>query len=300
MYLPHAIDKACVLVTVKTYPQPSQSYDELVCNAGFVQGDVDKWKWIRLYPVRFRKLPYDQQYKKYEWIELDLRRNWKDSRQESYRPALGVDEPIRVLGTMDTGKDRSWAERKQYALREVFDSMAELIRLAKDRQIQKSLATIKPKELIELEIEEEKEREWTLESRDELQQLGLLENIGRPSDLKLEVVRKLPYRYYYRFLTEGDQKPRRMMIEDWEIGALFWNCLAQTEGDEFEANVLVKKKYENEFFKKDLHLFVGTTRANHHRAPNPFVIVGVFYPPVPPPPVPSQTNFLDELRFAKS
>ena len=86
------------------------------------------------------------------------------------------------------------------------------------------------------------------------------------------------------------------MIEDWEIGALYWNCLDKTEGDEFEANELVKKKYEDEFFKKDLYLFVGTTRANHHRAPNPFIIIGVFYPPVPPPPVPSQTNFLDELN----
>lgn len=66
------------------------------------------------------------------------------------------------------------------------------------------------------------------------------------------------------------------MIEDWEIGALYWNCLAQTEGDEVEANKLVRKKYEEEFLAKDLFLFVGTTMANHMRAPNPFVIIGVF------------------------
>ena len=70
------------------------------------------------------------------------------------------------------------------------------------------------------------------------------------------------------------------MIEDWEIGALYWNCLADTEGDEVEANKLVRKKYEEEFFSKDLSLFVGTTKAHHVRAPNPFVIIGVFYPPI--------------------
>ena len=280
MYLPHIIDKARVLVTVKTYPQPSQSYDELVCNAGFALGDDDQWKWIRIYPVQFRQLPYDQQYKKYEWIELDLKRNWKDSRQESYRPTLGIDEPIKTVDSISTGKDRSWEERKRYALREVFDSMSGLIKLAKTPRVWKSLATVKPKELVRLEIVEENDREWNPKFRAELQQRGLFDTARRSSDRPLEIVRKLPYKYYYHFQTEGDQRPRRMMIEDWEIGALFWNCLAQTEGDEYEANRKVREKYEEKFFKKDLYLFVGTTLANHHRAPNPFIIIGVFYPPV--------------------
>ena len=279
MYLPHTMNKAHVLISVKTYPQPSQSYDELVCNAGFVSLDDDQWKWIRIYPVQFRQLPYDQQYKKFEWIELDLQRNWKDSRQESYRPKLGIDEEIKSVGSIGTGKDRAWTERKRYALREVFDSMEELIHMAKEKEVQKSLATVRPKSLVRLEIEKEKETEWSSESRSALQQLGLFHNTRRPSSQPLEIVSKLPYRYYYRFMTEGDRKPRKMMIADWEIGALYWNCLAQTEGDENAANELVRKKYEEEFFEKDLYLFVGTTLAHHNRAPNPFMIIGVFYPP---------------------
>ena len=280
MYLPHKIDKARVLVTVKTYPQPSQKYDELVCNAGFVLGEDGKWKWIRIYPVRFRQLPYGQQYKKYEWIELNLKRKWDDFRQESYMPGLGVDEPIEAGKSIGTGRDRSWRERKRYVLREVFDSMTELIGRAKAPQVWKSLATVKPKELIGFEIVEEREREWDPKFRAELQQRGLFETARKSEDQPLQIVSKLPFKYYYRFLTVGDQKSRRMMIEDWEIGALYWNCLAQTEGDEFEANELVRKKYEEEFFEKDLYLFVGTSLANHHRAPNPFMIIGVFYPPI--------------------
>ena len=70
------------------------------------------------------------------------------------------------------------------------------------------------------------------------------------------------------------------MIEDWEIGALFWNCLRRSEGDEQIALEMVRKKYETEFFQtKDLFLFLGTTKEWHQRrGKNPFLIIGVFYP----------------------
>ena len=49
--------------------------------------------------------------------------------------------------------------------------------------------------------------------------------------------------------------------------------------DEQAAVELVKQKYLEEFAEKDLYLFVGTTKQYHNVAPNPFVIIGVFYPP---------------------
>ena len=55
--------KTRVLITVKTYPTISGKYDELVCTAGFREDG----SWIRIYPVPFRKIAYDQQYKKYDW-----------------------------------------------------------------------------------------------------------------------------------------------------------------------------------------------------------------------------------------
>ena len=58
MYLLDRIQNARVLIAVKTYPVPSAKYDELVCNAGFLENG----KWIRVYPVKFQALPYDQQY----------------------------------------------------------------------------------------------------------------------------------------------------------------------------------------------------------------------------------------------
>ena len=47
-----------VLVTVKTYPTLSDKYDELVCTAGLREDG----SWIRIYPVPFRKLDYQNRY----------------------------------------------------------------------------------------------------------------------------------------------------------------------------------------------------------------------------------------------
>ncbi|MES0489581.1 MAG: hypothetical protein ABUK01_06305 [Leptospirales bacterium] len=42
---------------------------------------------------------------------------------------------------------------------------------------------------------------------------------------------------------------------------------------------VLSKKYSDEFMEKDIYLFLGTTRQYHGWAKNPFVIIGVFYPP---------------------
>lgn len=278
MYLPLEIPQAKVLVAVKTYPNPSSKYDELVCTAGFVDVGENVSKWIRVYPVRFRHLPYSQQFRKYDWIELNLVRKRGDLRRESYSPKLGVEEEIRTIGSVGTGKDGIWRERRQYALREVYDSMNELIGKAKEDQNWQSLATLKPREFVGFDVEEV-DRDWDPKFSRDLRQQNLFEKIDSRYDSKIEVVRKVPYRYYYSFLTEGDNRPRKLMIEDWEISALYWNCLASAEGDERIANELVRQKYEDEILKRDVYLFVGTTLANHIKAPNPFVIVGVFWPP---------------------
>lgn len=268
MYLPDRILGAEVLITVKTYPQPSNSYGELVCTAGFFQK-----KWIRLYPIPFRAMSIDKQYSKYHWIKLDLARNYKDFRIESYKPLNDVETIIigKKLGTSN-----NWLERKRYALAEVFTSLNELIDLAHKEK--KSLGTLKPKEVIDLKIEKLREREWKKEWRDKLLQYNLFDLDDNGEGKVRQVVRKLPYKYSYVFLSEGDKKPRTLMIEDWEIGALYWRSLKSCGGNEDEANRQVKEKYLEEFRKKDLYFFMGTTKL-HHGSDSPFIIVGVFWPP---------------------
>lgn len=38
-----------LMLIVKTYPQPSKRYQNLVCSAGI----TDDGRWMRLYPVKF-------------------------------------------------------------------------------------------------------------------------------------------------------------------------------------------------------------------------------------------------------
>ena len=271
------IPQAKVFITVKTYPQPSSRYGELVCTAGLLNGE----QWVRIYPIPFRFLQdKQQQYPKYSWITLDLERRTQDFRPESYRPRRGIDEPIQVGKVL--GTQGAWDGRKEFVLKEVFTSMQELIKLAKAKPKYKSLATLKPAEIVDFEIEET-DRDWKEKIIAQNQQGNIFETNVKGEMQTRQYVRKLPYKYSYKILSEGDDRPRTMMIEDWEIGALFWNCLKKTDGDEEAANALVRQQYFNTFLeKRDVYLFLGTTLQHHLRSRNPFVIVGVFYPPKTP------------------
>jgi hypothetical protein len=78
-------ERAQVLITVKATPQPSSSYGDTSCVAG-VRIDGDKPRWIRLYPIAFRWLSDDAQFKKYNVIDIEVRRKDSDGRRESYSP----------------------------------------------------------------------------------------------------------------------------------------------------------------------------------------------------------------------
>lgn len=258
-----------VLITVKTYPTLSTKYDELVCTAGLREDG----SWIRIYPIQFRQKPYAQQYKKYQWVELDVIKNERDFRPESFRPSAYNTE-IKMLEEVPADGD-AWHHRRQLVLRKVYMSLNKLIGEAKDKSIQTSLAVFKPTVIHDF-VAQPVEREWSQEKRAALQQLNLFAEI---TDSHRAIVRKLPYKFSYRF--EDDQgKISQLMIEDWEVGALYWNLLTQHHGNEDKAIAGVKAKYFNDFAKKkDLYFFLGTTFEFHVKnAPNPFVIIGTFHP----------------------
>lgn len=256
-----------VLISVKTYPTLSAKYDELVCTAGFREDGT----WIRIYPVPFRKKSYNEQYKKYDWIELDLVKNESDFRPESYRP-FSHDREIKIVGHIDTA--RNWDARKQLALGKIYYNLTELIAEAKDKSICTSLAVFKPKEILDFTIEQV-DRKWDKDKLAKLNQLNLFET---NAEGKFEVVQKLPYKFKFIF-KDNQGTESKMMIEDWEIGQLFWNCLARHEGNETKAVADVRKKYFDDFSKtKDLHFFLGTTQRHHYVSLNPFIIIGTFHP----------------------
>ena len=264
--------KERVLIAVKTYPTLSKKYIELVCTAGFREDG----SWIRIYPSPFRFLSDTQKYKKYQWIEIEIEKNPRDTRPESYRPT-NVDE-ILLGSVIGTGKKRQWEERKSFILgnNTIYESMDELIKKAHSNTL--SLAIFKPTEILDFVVEEvspswEATRE---EAAKEALKQGSLFDDGNKSVDKL--MPKLPFKFSYRF-KDTNGRTSKLMIEDWEIGQLYWNCL---RGSTREVAVeKVRQKYLDDFSKgRDLHLFLGTTHKFHMmKAPNPFVIIGTFQPP---------------------
>ena len=113
-------------------------------------------------------------------------------------------------------------------------------------------------------------------AKEQLKQMDMFETDAINENFR--PANKVPYNFYYKFRDEAGTESR-MRILDWEIGMLYWNCLKLAHNDQDEALRKVRQKYEEEFFQTDLHLFLGTTLEWHDRAPNPWMIVGVF--PVP-------------------
>lgn len=60
-------------------PRPSKKYGETVCCAAI----TPEKKWKRLYPVRFRHLSGEAQFRRWEWIEFGYRQPTSDRRPES-------------------------------------------------------------------------------------------------------------------------------------------------------------------------------------------------------------------------
>jgi len=267
------MERKRIYITVKTYPTLSEKYDELVCTAGICEDG----SWIRLYPLPFRKLDNEQRFKKYQWIEADIGRNASDFRFESHK-VFNIDT-IKVLEP-ETAKV-NWEERKRILFKseKIYTNLTELIKMAKEPPY-RSLAIFKPAKILDF-YAEETERDWPKDKLERIQakaeQLSLFQTPDEVIE-EFKVVQKLPYVFKYKF--EDDQgKESNLMIEDWEAGTLYLNCLRNANGDEGKALKKVHEKYWDDFITKDIFFFLGTRKSDHHMAVNPFSIVGVFYPP---------------------
>jgi hypothetical protein len=246
-----------VLITVKTYPLPSEGYQELVCTAGVLQDG----SFVRLYPIDYRYRPYWQWYGKYQWVKVVAEKNVRDPRPESYRPVSGT--PIRPIGVpLDTKKN--WAERKKYVLAKGVQSMCGLQSLSQSKQ---SLGIIRPKEVTKFTVEPV-ERTWKPKWVALLRQENLF-------GLQHKPLEKIPYKFSYTFTCEETGcKGHKMMIEDWEIGELYRNMLIKFK-DEATAVQKVKEKFYDQICaeKRDPHFFVGTVLKH-----GTWVILGAFWP----------------------
>jgi len=267
--------KERVLITVKTYPTISKKYAELVCTAGVTESG----EWRRLYPVRFRQLYAEQQYQKYQWVEADIEKSTSDNRPESYKI---IHDSLKTVSAPLPTKNK-WAARREAFSEKVdaYDNLEGLIGRAHKNEL--SLALFKPKRFLKF-VHKPVAREWNARKIENLekqkQQIHLFDNEESVAR-QFAVVKKLPYKFSYQFEDNLGQTST-LMIEDWEIGALYWNCLRDSHGDENAAIAKVRKKYWDHIVqsgKYDIMLVLGTTLEHHRKkVSNPFVIISVFWP----------------------
>jgi hypothetical protein len=284
--------KRKVLITVTTYPLPSRSYDELVCTAGVLEDG----SWIRIYPIPSKFLQGLRaegkvSTYKYTWIEIDVNKRADDFRPESHSPVHYDFNDVQVLDRIST-KGNGWGARREFVTANVYTDMEKLIGESK-KPTYRSLATFKPTKFTGFEWKEEEDREWKPEWKEKLKQLDMFLPQTGNNQGRRKMIPKLPFKFYYKF-QDVNGKPSRLMIEDWEIGALFFKCLKE-HGTEAVALEKVKQKYWHDFMSKnDVYLFLGTTKQFHAKnAPNPFVIIGVFYPPLDAPQLQKESSQLN-------
>ncbi|MFN8127126.1 MAG: hypothetical protein U0R64_11540 [Candidatus Nanopelagicales bacterium] len=248
-----------ILVVVKTYPTPSQSYGETVCCAGV---DIETGRWVRMYPITFRRLT-DKRFAKYQRIECQATRPRDDSRPESLRidqdSIQPVGEPMRAGGP-------GWA-RRMALLPKPSLSLDEIY--AAQKADGTSIGMLRPARIERLVIEPSKP--WNENQRAALaqEQLGL----GTEMSRQLRELEQIPWDFSYRFTCDDDRcSGHELQIIDWEIGEAFRRWSRSDPGRWEE---MIRQKFERELPARDLHLVVGNLAKRQHT----FVIIGLVYPP---------------------
>jgi len=212
-----------------------------------------------------------QQFKKWQWIDVRVEKAPRDHRPESHK--LYVD----TLSCGDTiSTNRGWAGRWEWLEKlPTFDSPEALdaSRLA-DKV---SIALLRPKQVIGLEISKARNAEWTEEEREKLTREQMQGDLFPEAEARRQVreLRKVPYDFYYRYVcdTPEGEKEHRHKIVDWEAGALFWNCRKSHGPTAWETPF--REKLEQQLVAKDLMFLMG----NQHRFQDQWLIVSLIYPP---------------------
>lgn len=236
---------------VKAYPQPSQKYEETVCVAAVSEDGRDM---LRLYPIRYRHLPRDRQFDRFDLIEMQAERPRDDHRPESRH----VDEEsIRIVAS---GKELSEAAKVKLWKPFVAPSLKALHE--ENKAIKRSFGIVRP-DPGSLKFFIEKEDQAGAEDRAinqaAFQQVSMFE----------DPLPKLPtpdYAFGYRFTSGGH--PHRHYLHDWEVQAAH---LAYRRRYGEQTLDMLRQEYGERIPTRNPHFIMGTMKAH----PQTFIIIGI-------------------------
>jgi len=250
-----------VLVTVKAAPNPSETYGETVCVAG-VRPDVMNPGWVRLYPINFRDLDSDDQFRKYQIITLDARPARQDQRRESWRPIMPSIVKEEFL--------EPWKPRRVWLDDYVEDSMCRLNAAARDHADAKSLALVRPLEVAGLTFE--RHPGWTAEEQRKIDKYVAQPDLFNPKEKTPLKPPRLKARYRYR-CHERSCNGHEQGLLDWEF-VLLQRQLAGSTEEHMRAELQAKFVDMMCHPSRDVAFYVG----NQAKRVHVFSVLGVYYP----------------------
>jgi hypothetical protein len=249
-----------VLVTVKAYPSITDKHGEAVCCAG-VRLDTPAPEWVRLFPVPHRSTAPDQQFAKYDVIELRARRSGEDNRPESWQPNI---DTLRRVGHL--GSERGWADRGRHVEPLIGTTLCEARAAGVGGS---SLVAFRPLRPVTLTVAPRDARSAGKEGI--AQQIDLID----PSRKALE---DMPFTFRYRYRCGPGCTPggHHQTILDWEIGEAYRSWRSKYP----DPNVLMDKirhKWQEQIpaDDRDLVLFAG----NQNSRRNVWCVLGTWWPP---------------------
>ena len=240
-----------VRILVKAFPQHSQKHEETVCCAGITE---DGKQMLRLFPIRFRRLPREHQFNRFDLVEMTATKA-SDPRPESFRVDEGSIRLIEADKLSDTAKVRLWQPFISSSLKQLH---------AENRASNRSLGIIRPdpgslKFIVKPDKDADAEDQQIADQVLQVQQGSLLE-------APLTPLEKPEFAFGYRYTCEGH--PHEHVIHDWEVQAAH-RQYKRRYGD--EALDHLKRMYGETIPAGNLHLIMGTMAAH----PRTFIVIGL-------------------------
>lgn len=238
-------------ILVKAYPQPSKQYGETVCVAGISE---DGQSFLRLYPIRFRRLPEEQRFSRFDLIEFDGFRPSDDHRPESWRVN---EDSIRVVQRVDKTSPQS---RVRLWLPHARESLEELDAERRENGASLGILRVEPESMrfhvtpFEQVSDDEQKSIRSVQSQNSLFE-GEIPKLPDPE-----------YGFSYFFRAGGNE--HKMRIHDWEVQTTWLNYKKQYREDAMEK---LREYYERKIPEMNPHFLMGTLNSRPHQ----FIVIGV-------------------------
>jgi len=232
-----------MLITGKAYPSPSKKHKETVCTGGITRAG----ELIRIYPVPYRYLVSEKQYKKWAWISVEIQKALDDPRKESYRIN---EDSVRIIG------EATEDEKLKYIL-DLESENHDLL----DEYYEKECGSLGFIRIHPIEFYwKEASPDWGVIHQKMLDQLRLFE----PPPKLLEKIKwefRLKFKCWNRCsVCEKGEHDKTFLT--WEIYEAFRNFRNKYRGEEEGLNK-VKEKFINVFSEKKYCLLLLGTHVRH-------------------------------------